>query len=325
MSAPAPPAGSPTPRSPATGVERLPIPDTLDGERLDRVLCLIWDLSRSEATDLVASGAVTLGGRTETTRAQRVLRGQELEVVLPARGGPTPLIGEAGTDLTLVHVDEHVVVVDKPAGLVVHPGAGRTTGTLAQALLGRFPDMAGVGSPERPGIVHRLDKGTSGLLAVARTQLAYDSLVAQLSTRSVDRRYLALLVGTVETDAGVVDAPVGRRSADRTRMAVTAGGRPSRTHYRVLARYTAPEEATFVACRLETGRTHQVRVHMGAIGHPVVGDTRYGDTRSSLSAGSGRPFLHAAELAFDHPATGARCRFESALPADLEAVLASLR
>jgi 23S rRNA pseudouridine1911/1915/1917 synthase len=235
------------------------------------------------------------------------------------------LAGEDGTALALVHVDEHVIVVDKPAGLVVHPGAGRTTGTLVQALLGRFPDMAAAGDPARPGIVHRLDKGTSGLLAVARTPLAYDSLVAQLSTRSVDRRYLTLLVGTVETDAGVVDAPVGRRSADRTRMAVTAAGRPSRTHYRVLARYTQPEEATFVACRLETGRTHQVRVHMEAIGHPVVGDTRYGDTRSSLSAGIGRPFLHAAELGFDHPATAARCHFESPLPPDLETVLASLR
>jgi 23S rRNA pseudouridine1911/1915/1917 synthase len=316
-----------TTAAPPAGAARLPIPDTLDGERLDRVLCLIWDLARSEATELIASGAVALGGRTETTRARRVAVGQELQVVLPPRGGPVVLAGEAGVDLALVHVDEHVIVVDKPAGLVVHPGAGRTTGTLVQALLGRFPDLAGAGDPGRPGIVHRLDKGTSGLLVVARTPLAYDSLVAQLSTRSVDRRYLALLVGTVETDAGVVDAPVGRRSADRTRMAVTAGGRPSRTHYRVLARFTEPAEATYVACRLETGRTHQVRVHMGAIGHPVAGDARYGDTRSALSRSGrpGRPFLHAAELGFDHPATGERCRFESPLPPDLERVLASLR
>ncbi|HEX3620722.1 MAG TPA: RluA family pseudouridine synthase [Acidimicrobiales bacterium] len=309
--------------APATAVERVPVPTTLDGERLDRVLCLIWDLARSEATDLIASGAVHLGGRIEKTRARRVVGGQELTVALPPRGGPVALTGETGTDVAVVFADDQVIVVDKPAGLVVHPGAGRTTGTLAQALLGRFPDMAGVGSPERPGIVHRLDKGTSGLLVVARTPAAYTSLVEQLSTRSVDRRYVALLVGTVETDAGVVDAPVGRRSADRTRMAVTAGGRPSRTHYRVLGRYTDPEAATLVACRLETGRTHQVRVHMSAIGHPVAGDVRYGDTRSSLPAT--RPFLHAAELAFDHPGTGERCRFESPLPTDLETVLASLR
>jgi 23S rRNA pseudouridine1911/1915/1917 synthase len=306
------------------GVERLPVPATLDGERLDRILCLVWDLTRSEATELIAAGAVTIDGRTETTRARRVTAGQAIEVALPDRGGPVALTGEPDVDVLVVYADEHVVVVDKPAGLVVHPGAGRATGTLVQALLARFPDMAGAGSPERPGIVHRLDKGTSGLLVVARTPLAYDALVAQMSSRSVDRRYLALAVGTIETDAGVVDAPIGRRSADRTRMAVTAGGRPSRTHYRVLARYTDPEPATFVACRLETGRTHQVRVHLAAIGHPVVGDTRYGDARSSLSTSPGRPFLHAAELAFDHPATGERCAFESPLPPDLETVLASL-
>lgn len=304
--------------------ERLPIPPTLDGERLDRVLCLIWDLARSEATELIASGAVRLGGRPEATRARRVVTGQELEVDLPAMKASAGLAGEAGgDDLALVHVDDDVIVVDKPAGLVVHPGAGQSTGTLAQALLGRFPDLAGTGDPDRPGIVHRLDKGTSGLLVVARSPAAYTSLVAQLAARSVDRRYLALAVGTVETDAGTIDAPVGRRSTDRTRMAVVAGGRPARTHYRVLIRYTEPAEATLVECRLETGRTHQVRVHLGAIGHPVVGDSRYGGGRLTIPVD--RPFLHAAELAFDHPTSGARCRFESPLPPDLEAVLVPLR
>jgi len=312
-----------TPPTAPAGVERLPIPDTLDGERLDRVLCLVYDLARSEATDLIASGAVRLGGRPVATRAHRVSGGQELEVVLPPRHGPVPLAGEPGIDLDLVHVDGHVIVVDKPAGLVVHPGAGQSTGTLVQALLGRFPDLAAAGSPDRPGIVHRLDKGTSGLLVVARTPAAYESLVAQLSGRTVERRYLALARGTIATDAGVVDAPIGRRSADRTRMAVAAGGRPSRTHYRVLDRFTQPEEATLVECRLETGRTHQVRVHLAAIGHPLVGDTRYGQNRASL--GVRRPFLHAAALGFDHPATGDRCRYESPLPPDLEAVLVPLR
>ena len=308
----------------AAGIERLPIPSTLDGERLDRVLCLIWDLPRSEATQLIDSGAVRLGGRPVATRARRVVGGQELEVALPAARAAGALAGEAGgEDLALVHVDDAVIVVDKPAGLVVHPGAGRSTGTLVQALLGRFPDMAGTGSPERPGIVHRLDKGTSGLLVVARTPHAYDSLVAQLGSRTVDRRYLALGWGTVETDAGVVDAPVGRRSTDRTRMAVVAGGRPARTHYRVLTRYRDPAEVTLVECTLETGRTHQVRVHLAAIGHPVVGDARYGGARRTVPVD--RPFLHAAQLAFDHPITGERCRFESPLPADLEAALAPLR
>jgi 23S rRNA pseudouridine1911/1915/1917 synthase len=268
---------------------------------------------------------VRLGGRAIVTRARRVVAGQELEVDLPdVQAAPPALEGEAGgDDLPLVHVDDDVIVVDKPAGLVVHPGAGRATGTLVQALLGRFPGMAGAGDPQRPGIVHRLDKGTSGLLVVARSPVAYESLVAQLAARTVDRRYLALAVGIIETDAGVVDAPVGRRSTDRTRMAVVAGGRPARTHYRVLTRFTEPAEATLVECKLETGRTHQVRVHLGAIGHPVVGDARYGGARQAVPVA--RPFLHAAQLAFDHPVTAERCHFESPLPADLEAVLASLQ
>ncbi len=307
----------------AASIERVPIPQSLDGERLDRVLCLIWDMARSEATGLISAGRVTLDGRAEPTRARRVAAGQELVVELPARVAATALAGEQGVDLPIVHVDDDVIVVDKPAGLVVHPGAGRSTGTLVQALLGRFPDMAGAGNPARPGIVHRLDKGTSGLLVVARTPAAYVSLVGQLAARTVERRYLALVWGTVATDAGAVDAPVGRRSSDRTRMAVVAGGRPARTHYRVLARFTEPAELTMVECRLETGRTHQVRVHMAAIGHPLVGDGRYGGSRPVVTAV--RPFLHASQLGFDHPGTGDHCRFESPLPPDLEAVLATLR
>lgn len=312
------------------GVERLAIPQSLDGERLDRVLCLIWDMARAEATVLISAGAVRLGGRPECTRARRVVAGQELEVDLPPRAAPAALAGETTDmhDLPLVHVDDDLIVVDKPPGMVVHPGAGRSTGTLVQALLGRFPDLAGAGSPDRPGIVHRLDKGTSGLLVVARTPLAYGSLVAQLGSRTVERRYQALVWGGMATDAGVVDAPVGRRSNDRTRMAVVAGGRPARTHYRALARYTEPAELTLVECRLETGRTHQVRVHLAAIGHPVVGDARYGGARHRGArpvVGAARPFLHASRLGFDHPGTGERCRFESPLPPDLEAVLATLR
>jgi len=304
-------------------VERMPIPQSLDGERLDRVLCLIWDMPRSEATGVISAGGVHLDGRAELTRARRVVAGQELEVELPARAQPTALAGEEGDDLPLVHVDDDVIVVDKPAGLVVHPGAGRSTGTLVQALLGRFPDMARAGNPNRPGIVHRLDKGTSGLLVVARTPVAYASLVGQLGARTVERRYLTLVWGTVATDAGVVDAPVGRRSMDRTRMAVVAGGRPARTHYRVVGRYTEPAALTLLECRLETGRTHQVRVHLAAIGHPVVGDGRYGGARPVVA--SARPFLHASRLGFDHPVTGEHRRFESPLPPDLEDLLAALR
>jgi 23S rRNA pseudouridine1911/1915/1917 synthase len=223
----------------------------------------------------------------------------------------------------VVYTDDQVIVVDKPAGQVVHPGAGQTAGTLVNGLLALFPEIASVGSPERPGIVHRLDKGTSGLLVVARTPSAYDALVGQLAERTVERRYLALVWGRFDSAAGAVDAPVGRGFANPTRMAVSASGRPARTSYRVLQLFTQPANATLVACKLETGRTHQVRVHLAAIGHPVVGDDRYGGARPSIDPV--RPFLHATQLGFDHPATGERLRFTSALPRELEKVLGSLR
>jgi 23S rRNA pseudouridine1911/1915/1917 synthase len=253
-------------------------------------------------------------------RSRRVAAGQWLEVAVPERaaGGGAALEPDPTVEVPVVAADEAVIVVDKPPGLVVHPGAGHATGTLVQGLLARFPELAEVGEPERPGIVHRLDVGTSGLLVVARTPAAYRSLVDQLASHTVERRYLALVWGTVQSDAGLVDAPIGRAAADPTQMAVAAGGRPARTRYQVLERFTNPVEATLLECRLETGRTHQVRVHLAAIGHPVVGDARYGGQRESLPAE--RPFLHAHRLAFDHPTDGRRCRYESPLPPDLEDV-----
>jgi 23S rRNA pseudouridine1911/1915/1917 synthase len=182
--------------------------------------------------------------------------------------------------------------------------------------------VASVGDPARPGIVHRLDRGTSGLLVVARSPRAYASLTDQLARRRVERRYLALVRGHMPAPAGVIDAPVGRSARDRTRMAVAAGGRSARTRYEVVAAFDEPEPLSLVACRLETGRTHQIRVHLAAVGHPVVGDDRYGGRRL---LGLDRPFLHAAELAFTHPATGEQVRFSSPLPPDLQAVLDRLR
>jgi 23S rRNA pseudouridine1911/1915/1917 synthase len=222
----------------------------------------------------------------------------------------------------IVHADDLVAVVDKPAGLVVHPGAGHDEGTLVGGLLARFPDLAdlvadGVCPPDRPGVVHRLDKGTSGLLAVARTPEAYRSLVAQLATRSMERRYLALVEGEVADDRGEVEAPIGRSFRTPTKMAVTARGRPARTAYRVVERRRAgtPAPTTLVELALQSGRTHQIRVHMAAIGHPVVGDARYGEPDRRL--GAGRFFLHAFRLSFDHPGSGARLTFSSELPEDL--------
>jgi 23S rRNA pseudouridine1911/1915/1917 synthase len=222
-------------------------------------------------------------------------------------------------DVPVVFADDHVIVVDKPQELVVHPGAGNARGTMVAGLLARFPELAAVGEPVRPGIVHRLDKGTSGLLVVARTPQAYASLVEQLSARTVDRRYLALVWGVPDPPTGMVDAPIGRSRRDPTRMAVSTTGREARTRFAVQQRFTEPVEAALVECRLETGRTHQIRVHLAAIGHPVVGDPRYRGARRSFP--TPRLFLHAHSLAFDHPATGERVSFASPLPADLQGVL----
>ena len=298
------------------------VPRGLDGERVDRVVALLTGLPRATVADLVAHGGVRVGGRTVTTRSRRVAEGDvvDVEVPEPADDRPAP---EPEVDVAVVAADEHVIVVDKPPGLVVHPGHGHRSGTLVNGLLARFPELADVGEPSRPGIVHRLDAGTSGLLAVARTAGAYAALVAQLRARTVDRRYLALAWGRFDAAAGLVDAPVGRAAADPTRMAVSARGREARTRYEVLDRFAEPAPTTLVECRLETGRTHQIRVHLAAIGHPLVGDARYRGARPALPLD--RPFLHAWRLAFDHPASGERVRFESALPPDLEAVRARVR
>ena len=220
-------------------------------------------------------------------------------------------------------------MVDKPAGLVVHPGAGHRDGTLVNGLLARYPDLghvAGeVGSDEtRPGIVHRLDRGTSGLLVVARTSGAYRSLVDQLADRRVSRGYRALVLGTMDAEAGVVDAPIGRSVSSPTRMAVSRKGKEARTHYQVERRFGHPAAATLLGVALETGRTHQIRVHLAAIGHPVAGDDVYGRGRSLAGSALTRPFLHAASLAFEHPSTGQRVAFESPLPEDLSLQLAAL-
>ncbi|CAA9268832.1 MAG: Ribosomal large subunit pseudouridine synthase D [uncultured Acidimicrobiales bacterium] len=291
------------------------IPPALDGERVDRVVSLVTGLPRGEAAELVDRGDVQINGSTVTNRSKKLRSGERLEILVPVATGPMRPAADPSVPVPVVHVDDDIVVVDKPAGLVVHPGAGNDTGTLVNGLLAQFPDLAGTGQPERPGIVHRLDAGTSGLLVVARTAEAHTLLVAQMAARTVERVYLALVLGTVEPDNGVVDAPIGRSGRDPTRMAVVASGREARTRYTVLTRRLHPVATTEVECRLETGRTHQIRVHLAAIGHPVVGDTRYGGERPAVPLA--RPYLHAHRLSFDHPATGERVTFSSPLPADL--------
>jgi len=299
------------------------VPAALAGERVDRVVAMLTGLARADVAALVKDGHVLVDGRAVTTRSRRLAEGETVDVTVP-EVVTTRIAGDPSVDFAVVHADADVIVVDKPPGLVVHPGAGHSSGTLVHGLVARFPDLldAGAGDPGRPGIVHRLDKDTSGLLAVARTAGAYHALVAQLQDRSMSRRYLALVWGHVEGGEGVVDAPVGRASSDPTRMTVSASGKEARTRYDVVSRHDRPAPTTLLRCRLETGRTHQIRVHLAAIGHPVVGDARYGGKRAAIA--SPRGFLHAEALAFDHPSTGERVEFTSALPSDLRSVLDSL-
>lgn len=296
---------------------------TVDSEqRLDRRVAAEAGCSRSVAHELVLAGAVQVDGRVELRPAVKVAD----EAVLVVDHEPVVDVGpqpDVSVPVPLVHTDEHLYVIDKPAGLVVHPGSG--TGdepTLVNGLLALDPGIAGVGpDPTRPGIVHRLDRGTSGLLLVARTAEAHEAVTALIAAREVQREYTALVAGTVPEATGRIEAAIGRDPQRPTLQAVTPDGRWAATDYEVEQRYAEPETATLLAVRLETGRTHQIRVHLAAIEHPVIGDRAYGD-RSGLPLD--RPFLHSRRLAFVHPVTGEACRFESDLPEDLQAVLAVL-
>jgi 23S rRNA pseudouridine1911/1915/1917 synthase len=300
------------------------IPEGLAGERIDRVVAMLSSCSRAEAAELVDAGEVLLGGTPATNRSAKVRLGDEIEIEVPEREAAARLVPEPDVAFPVVYEDDDLLVIDKPAGLVVHPGSGQRTGTLVHGLLARYPEIAAVGpDPSRPGIVHRLDKGTTGLLLVARTQPAYEALVAALSARTIHRRYRTLVWGHVAAATGLIDAPIGRSPREPTRMAVAVRGKEARTRYEVLATYREPVEVTLLACTLETGRTHQIRVHLRSIGHAVVGDVRYDGARQSLPMA--RPFLHAEALELAHPVTGEPLTFESPLPADLQAVLDQLR
>jgi len=298
------------------------IPAALGGERLDRIVSLLTDISRSDAAAVVADGGATIDGAVSTSGKVRVTVGQVVEIdtsKIPQRQLP---VADESIAIDVVHADADVIVVDKPAGLVVHPGHGHPDGTLVNALLARYPEIADVGDPMRPGIVHRLDVGTSGLMVAARSPVAYDTLVAALAARRVTRAYQTLVWGHPESLNGLIDAPIGRDHKDPLRMAVVIDGKPARTRYRTITRFTRPTELSHLECHLESGRTHQIRVHLAAAGHPVVGDGTYGGTRSAVS--SPRPFLHAATLAFRHPVSGETLTFESPLPVDLVEVLSTL-
>lgn len=283
-----------------------------DGERLDVVLAARADCSRSAAARWLDEVDATVDD-LPVKRSATVVAGAH--VVVPAAAEPerrpTPPVPPVR------YRDEHLFVVAKPAGLVVHPGAGHHGDTLVDALRASDIPLAPGTGPDRPGIVHRLDRDTSGLLVVASTTVARDGLIEQLRRRTVERRYLALVRGELPSTVGTVDAPIGRHPTDRQRFACVEGGRPARTHWEVLD-VTVDRRISLLECRLETGRTHQIRVHLQAVGHPVLGDDRYGDTLGlSAELGVPRLALHAATLGFDHPVTGAAVRCTEPLPEDL--------
>ncbi len=292
---------------------RLTIPSHLVGERADKVVAELAGVSRQTARALFEQ-PVTIDG-VMVTATHKVPEGVIEFAAPPPRAATVP----EDIPFQVVFADQHLLVIDKPAGLVVHPGAGRSTGTLAAGLLHRFPELATVGEEGRAGLVHRLDQGTSGLLLVARDNDVYQALRSELRRRSIHRGYLALVHGTPSLPTGTVDAPIARDPAHPTKKKVMAGGRPSRTHYRVRETFGV---ASLLEVTLETGRTHQIRVHMAAIDHPVVGDRLY--SRRPPPVPVSRMFLHAFRLELDHPVSGERLEIESPLPPDLEEALVEL-
>jgi 23S rRNA pseudouridine1911/1915/1917 synthase len=292
------------------------------GRRLDEVVAELAGSSRAQAARWASDGLVEVDGRPRP-KAHRLRGGERLAWAPPAAppGGPVA----EDRPLAVRYEDDRLLVVAKPPGLVVHPGPGHPTGTLVNALLGRPQTSlsAGGGAADRPGIVHRLDKDTSGLLLVAKDDATHLALTRDLAAHRVERRYLALVQGRLPAATGTVDAPVGRHPRDRKRMAVVDGGRRAVTHWRVLETFPAVQ---LVEATLETGRTHQVRVHLASLRHPLVGDRTYGaDPTLAARLGVGRPFLHAWRLAFTHPATGQRVELTEPLPDDLQGVLDRLR
>lgn len=295
----------------------LVVPLGLAGRRADKVVAVLAGISRSQAKQLIEGGEVTVEGQP-VAPTDRFEEGTALMVRIP----PADRLVPEAVPFVVRYEDPDLAVVDKPAGVVVHPGAGRMRGTLAAGILRRWPELQGVGEEGRWGVVHRLDRDTSGLLIVARSPRALRALQNALAARSIGRSYLALVRGSFEAPTGTIDAPIGRHPRHPTRMTVLDGGRPARTHYRRIAAWRDPE-ISLLDVRLETGRTHQIRVHLASIGHPLIGDRTYGRGDPD-GLDPGRVWLHARRLEFVHPFTGARTVVESPLPDELRSSLAAL-
>ena len=303
------------------------LPAEAAGQRLDRALAdALPTLSRERLKALMLEGAVTLAGRRPTP-SLRVVGGEEVSVSVPEAAPATAQAQQI--PLAIVYEDADLIVVDKPAGLVVHPAAGNPDGTLVNALLHHCAgQLSGIGGVARPGIVHRIDKDTSGLLVVAKTDLAHEGLAKQFATHSIGRRYLAVVAGRPSPPAGRIEGAIGRHPVHRKKMDIVSPGKGKHavTHYRTLQPL---KDAALVECRLETGRTHQVRVHMASSGHPLLGDPLYGRTRAShrdvlKSLGFGRQALHARSLQLVHPRTQENLAFESPVPSDIQELIEAL-
>ena len=297
------------------------VPDSLEGERLDRLIAFIGNISRSEASSIIKKGQVLINDQSVTRSSFKVSIGNRVEFYVRDDEEATEIEADSSVDFKIIHSDSDFFVIDKPAGLVVHPGAGNLSGTLVNGLLALSPQIRDVGEKNRPGVIHRLDKGTSGLLLAANTNEGYQFFVDELSDRKVKRIYQALVWGVPEGPEGIIDAPIGRSSKNRKKMGIVSKGKNAITTYQLKESWFS-SNVSLLELQLETGRTHQIRVHLSSIGNPVVGDDVYGTNRKNLTLR--RPFLHASKLSFEHPRTGKACEFESPLPEDLKSVLADL-
>jgi 23S rRNA pseudouridine1911/1915/1917 synthase len=299
-------------------VRSLPVPDGLDGTRLDQALTRLFGLSRTVAADLVESGSVSVNGEVRP-KSEKVRAGAWLEVTLPAAPGAVAVEAVAVDGLAIVYSDDHIVVVDKPVGVAAHPSPGWTGPTVIGGLAAMGQTVATSGAAERQGVVHRLDVGTTGLMVVAKSESAYSALKRAFKEREVDKRYHAVVQGHPDPLRGTIDAPIDRHPSHDYKFAVVSGGRPSITHYDTIEAFPS---ASLLDVKLETGRTHQIRVHFSALRHPCVGDLTYGaDPTLSARLGLSRQWLHARELGFAHPRGGDYVSFVSEYPADLAAAL----
>jgi 23S rRNA pseudouridine1911/1915/1917 synthase len=300
----------------------LPVPDGLDGDRLDSALSRMFGFSRTKAAELVESGLVLVDG-SGAAKSDRVRAGAWLDVEIPPPPAAVDVIAEPVAGMEIVYDDEHIVVLDKPAGVAAHPSPGWTGPTVIGGLAAAGYQIATSGAAERQGVVHRLDVGTSGLMVVTKSERAYSVLKAAFRDRTVDKGYHAVVQGHPDPLRGTVDAPIDRHPTYDYKWAVIAGGRPSVTHYDTIEAFRA---ASLLEIKLETGRTHQIRVHLSALRHPCVGDLTYGaDPTLSHRLGLTRQWLHAVRLGFEHPGTGEWVQFASAYPDDLAGALETLR